>query len=167
MSHFQSLKAKSQLTVCVHSHASLPRTHKKGAVRLLARWRVGPSTSQELTKFVLPATWERDGIAMPGQRYGDSRTKFYPMESMLTTESLCDFAANSLKATSVSPSRRMEMVNGSEDAVSKGSGLAQQSVPPAGSWWWWPHTLAATYPTVIGSITTHTYKVTKREPCQS
>ena len=27
-------------------------------------------------------------------------------------------------------------------------------------------TLTATYPTVIGSITTHTYKVTKREPCQ-
>lgn len=29
-----------------------------------------------------------------------------------------------------------------------------------------PHTLAATHPTVIGSITTHTYKITKRTPCQ-
>lgn len=145
-----------------------PKATWEKSVKLATVWLVDPSTSQEMTRFcsayyirkiwhwdTWPKKWWVQSHILPhlvyANHWGNVWLWLKPSQTFYISFS------NKKNGGSVYP---RDTISRELQASTIKCKFLSVLVPL------WPHTLAATYPTVIGPITAHTYKVTKREPCQ-
>lgn len=164
---FKAWKQRVSL-LSIHTLIHLSWGYMRKACQASHRVACGPSTSQEMTRFLLCLLYKKKmALGHLAKEVGNPEPYSSP-SGLYQPLSHCASLVKPSQTLHISFSIRKN--GGSVYPRNIISKELQASTIKCKSWsvlmQLWPRTLAATYPTVIGPVTAHSYKVTKRESCQ-